>query len=627
VSEETTAAAIVEGLAGAWTISNLYPDPESQSAFQRLGENIREAVAAGETWLDVGPGFFLDDDAEVEAVRESASRLAQRCYVHNIASLGVTGPASDRELAAFMKILAMDDEAISDQGGLSSLLQQHAITDLAVVTRVPLTIDGGELVFERPDEVLTAMAGLANPEAFARGIVEEAEGDPERLGELYHERFVSTYEMIEEGDVVGQEQVVQAFVEAFFYLEETHQIAVMGPFLRSADETLNRLFLDQFAGHELATIAPRLDSHGFALLMDYARIATDVSDNRPDEILGWLGTPEGAASVVQTVAARVQDRLVQGEDRYGEQSAFEELRTQFPDPRHYFYSTLDIFRGLVAVEDRNDRYRRLMRLLTGKIVASIRREWFRRAELWMRSVIDAPTFPEERAREVDDALRLACTNEVLNSLVGHLASSKTDSVRYLASRLVGLNMPVGLDLLGAEEDRARRRALIGILGEAARNDPEPVITALDDERWFVVRNLVIVLRNSGSTHAAPELARLTHHEDHRVRVEAVRGLAIVAPEDIATIGERVQDEHESVRRTAVGVLAVRPGPEAESLMVAALDGNLNIDEKADLVRHLGERGTPASVAKLEQLAKRRFAFTSRARTLRKAAIQALGATK
>jgi len=627
VSEQNTAATIVEGLAGAWTICNLYPDPESQSALQRIGQTIREAVASGETWLDIGPGFFLHGDDEVEAARDSTSRLAQRCYVHNIASIGVIGPATDHDLAAFMGVLALDEATISEEGGISALLGRQGITGIAVVARVPLKIEAAEQTFERPDNVLTAMTGLADPKRFALRLVEESGGDPQQLGVLYHERFTSTYGLIDEADVAAQEQAVQAFVEAFFCLDEGYQVAVLDPFLRSAEEPLDRLFLDQFAGHELARIAPRLDSHGFALLMDYARIATDDSDHRPDELLGWLGVPDGGASAVQTVAARVQDRLVQGEDRYGEQSAYVQLREQFPDPRQYFYQTLDTFRGLVSVEDRNDRYRRLMRLLTGKIVASIRREWFRRAELWMRSVMDSPTFLPERAREVEEALTLACTTEVLDVLVARLATTDSSSPKYLAAHLVGLNMGIGLDLLAEEDDRARRKALIGVLGDAASADPEPVIAALEDSRWYVVRNLAIVLRTSGSDRAAPELARLTRHDDHRVRVEALRGLAMIAPGAVSDIGERLADDHESVRRTAIGVLAVRPGPEAEAMMIGALDGRLTIDEKADLLRHLGERGTHESTGVLEKLAKRRFALTGRARTLRSAARQALGATK
>jgi hypothetical protein len=627
VSEQNTAATIVEGLAGAWTICNLYPDPESQPALQRIGETIREAAATGETWLDVGPGFFMYDDDEVETVRDSTSRLAQRCFVHNIASIGIIGPATDHDIAAFMGVLSRDEATIADEGGISALLGRQGTTEIAVVTRVPLKVEIVEQTFERSDDVLTAMIGFADPQRFAQRLIDESDGDAQRLGKLYHERFTSTYNSIDEEDVAAQEQVVQAFVEAFFYLDEGYQVAVLDPFLRSAEEPLERLFLDQFAGHELAKIAPRLDSQGFALLMDYARIATSDSDRRPDELLGWLGAPDGGASAVQTVAARVQDRLVQGEDRYGEQSAYAQLREQFPDPRQYFYQTLDTFRGLVAVEDRNDRYRRLMRLLTGKIVASIRKQWFRRAELWVRSVVDSPTFPPERAREVEEALRLACTPEVLDVLVAQLATSDSPSPKYLAAHLVGLNMPVGLDLLAEEDDRVRRKVLIGVLGDAASADPEPVIAALEDSRWYVVRNLAIVLRTSGSDRVAPELARLTRHDDHRVRVEALRGLAMIAPGAVSDIGERLADDHETVRRTAIGVLGVRPGPEAEALLIEALDGRLTVDEKADLLRHLGERGTPKSTDTLEKISRRRFALTSGARTLRSAARQALGAKK
>ena len=627
MSDQDTAAAIVEGLAGAWTICNLYPDPESQPALQRIGQSIREAASDGETWLDVGPGFFVYDDEEIETLRDSTSRLAQRCFVHSIASIGVIGLATDHEIAAFMGVLSLDEPTIANEGGFSSLMGRHGITEIAVVTRVPLKIETVEQAFERPDDVLAAMTGLSDPERFALRLVEESGGVPEQLGELFHERFTSTFGSIDEGDVTAREQVVQAFVEAFFYLDEEYQVAVLGPFLGSVEQPLERLFLDQFAAHELARIAPSLDSQGFALLMDYARIATDESDGRPSELLGLLDAPDGGASAVRAVAARVQDRLVQGDDRFGEQSAYEKLRVQFPDQRQYFYQTLDTFRGLISVEDRNDRYRRLMRLLTGKIVASMRQGRFRRAELWMRSVTDAPTFPPERAREVEEALGLACTPEVLDVLIAQLATSDSGSARYLAAHLVVLNMSVGLDLLAGEEDRARRKVLIGVLGDAAGVDPEPVISALDDSRWYVVRNLAIVLRNSGSDRAAPELARLTRHDDHRVRVEALRGLAMIAPGAVADIGERLADDHETVRRAAIGVLAVRPGPEAETMMIDALDGRLTIDEKTDLLRHLGERGTPESTGVLEKLAKRRFAFTIGARTLRSAARQALGATK
>jgi hypothetical protein len=426
---------------------------------------------------------------------------------------------------------------------------------------------------------------------------------------------------------VAREQVVHAFVEAFFTMDEPYMVAVLEPFLRSHDEPLDRLFLDQFAGQELARIAPQLDSQGFALLMDYARIATDDADRRPEELLGWLGTGEGTTDAIQIVTARVQERLLLGQDQVEGQGAYAKIRSQLPDTRHHFYQTLDTFRGLLAVEDRNDRFRRLMRLLTGKIVASVRRGRFRRAELWTRSVIDSPTYPPERAREVQEALELACTPEVIDALIAEVASTGSEPAKHLAIHLAGMKMDVVLDLLAEEDDRARRKALIGVLGEAAGHDPDPVLAALDDDRWYVVRNLAIVLRASENERVTPELVRLTGHKDHRVRVEALRALATTAPGAVAEIGKALGDEHEVVRRAAVGVLAARPGKEAEGLMIGALDRRLTTEEKQDVIRHLGERNTPESEKALERFAGRKFVLTGRGRALRTAARDALKGRK
>lgn len=626
MSEETVAAAIVEALAGAWTVVNLYPDPESQPSFHRIGDSLRGAAkdADGDVWLDVGPGFFAQGDEEIEVTRDAAVRLAQRCYVHNVASIGITEPPSDHDISAFMSILSLDEETIAQKGGLHALLMQEAIGGISVVARVPLAADVEGPTFDRPDEVVRAMSGLVDPESFAEELVAEAEGDPDRLSELFHGRFRLTYGLIDESDVVAREQVVHAFVEAFFALDEQYMVVVLEPFLQSHDEPLDRLFLDQFAGHELARIAPRLDSQGFALLMDYARIATDNDDRRPEELLGWLGTGEGRTDAIQMVTARVQERLLQREEIEEEQSAYAELRAQVPDTRRHFYHTLDTFRGLLAVEDRNDRFRRLMRLLTGKIVASVRRSRFRRAELWMRSVTDSTTFPPERAREVQEALELACTPEVMDVLIAEVASSGSEPARRVAVHLARTKMDVALDLLAEEDDRSRRRALIGVLGEAAGHDPGPVLAALDDNRWYVVRNLAIVLRTSGNERVTPELIRLTAHKDHRVRVEALRALATTAPEAIGEIGRALGDDHETVRRAAVGVLAARSGNEAEALMIGALDGKLTTEEKEEVIRHLGERRGSESRRTLERLAGRRFVVTGRGRALRAAAREALG---
>jgi len=625
VNDETGAAEVVEALAGAWTVYNLYPDPETQPSFHRIGESLRAALAAGHVWLDVGPGFFLCDDKEVQVTRDAVERFAQRCYVHNIASVGVTEPPSDRDLAAFMGVLALEEQAIEQGGGLPALLMREGIGGISVVTKIPLSIRAEGPTFERDDVVRDAMAGALDPVEFAAALVEEAEGDPARLAGLFHTRFRETYRLIDESDVAACEQVVRAFVEAFFSLGEQFMVAVLEPFLVAYDDVIDRLFLDQFAGHELARIAPKLDSAGFALLLDYARIATDEADRRPDELLALFDTGEGAANAVQMVTARVQERLLGAvEESLSEPSAVAELRPQFPDPRRHFYHTLDTFRGLLAVEDRSDRFRRLMRLLTGKIIASVRRQHFRHAELWFHSVVDAPTYPPERSSEVQEALKLACTRDVIELLVDEVSGEGRDAARRLAEKLGAMKVGIVLGLLAEEEDRSRRKALMDILGAVAEHDPGPVLAALDDDRWFVVRNLAMVLRASGNPEAVPELARLLAHGDHRVRVEALRALNAIDPGAIEHVGGALDDDHEVVRRAAVGLLAARSGEEAEGYLIEALKGRLSSSEKEEVIRHLGECASPRCEEALRAVAGRRFVLTGRGRALRAAAREALG---
>ncbi len=624
--EDATAVAVVEALAGAWTVHNLYPDPEAQPAFHRIAESLRNAAGIEAIWLDVGPGFFLLDDREVEAQGEAAGRFAQRCFIHNIATIGLVDPPTDRDVAKFMGTLAMDrDEAVAE-GGIHAMLLKDGVSSIAVVSRPPLTVAETEEQPERDASVVEVLHFVEDPKGLAEGIIEEAGGDPARVAELFHERFRAVYGAVDPGDIDAREEVVRVFVDAFFEFEDEYRVPSLELFLGAHDDELDRLFLDQFAGHELARIAPRLDSRGFALLLDYARIATDQTDHRPEELIRLLDAEDaGATGAVQAVAARVQERLeVAGA---GEKAApYPELTAQIPDPRRFFYTTLDTFRSLLAVEDRNDRFRRLMRLLTGKVASNIRQRRFRRAELWMHSVTDRPTFPTERAGEVAEALRSAASLDVMAVLLDEAtASDGSPAARRLLEGLAVYNPGGVIGMLAGEQDRLRRRVLVEVAGDVARQDPAPFLSALDDERWFVTRNLAAVLRSSGRPEAVEALRRLVDHGDHRVRVEALRGLASLAPKGaVDALGAALQDEHGTVRRTAIGLLAVNESPAAEQHLIDALGSSMRTEEHEEVVRHLADRGGEDARRALEELAGKRFVLSARKRALRTVARQALG---
>ncbi len=620
------AAGVVEALSAAWTVFNLYPDPTSQPAFHRVAEMLREALADGEVSLEIGPGAFHVGVDEIEVEREAADRLAKRCFIHNIEVLAVSGRPSDRDIVKFLGVLARDEQDLSEVGGVAAALVKEGASCFTVVARLLLNTAAEEETVERDGRVRQVILEGADPEEFARSLEVRAGGDPVALAEIFHREYREVFERVDSTDVNGREEVVKAFVEAFFYCDQSGQVAVLERFLKGQEDRIDRVFLDQFAGNELARLAPQLDSRGFSLLLDYARIATDQTDKRPVELLGLLESPEPVRTARELVAARVQERLSDVDRADEDQEAVGVLQSQFPDPRKYFYDTLDTFRGLLSVEERDDRFRRLMRVLTGKIGGSIRRGRYRRAELWLRAAVDHPTFDGRRVDEVEEAIHLAGTADVLDVLVGEVATSdEPGPARRLLARLGASRIDTLIDMMAGEEDRARRKVLLDVVGREARRDPSAVMARLDDSRWFVVRNLAVILGRTGNPAAAPALDGLLGHEDHRVRVEALRALSVLQSTELGYFEKTLADPHDAVRQAAVALLGARPGVEADAMLVSALwSPGLDTEEKERVIRVLGDRDSDAARAALDQMAGRRFALSGKARHLRRTAREVLG---
>jgi HEAT repeat protein len=266
-----------------------------------------------------------------------------------------------------------------------------------------------------------------------------------------------------------------------------------------------------------------------------------------------------------------------------------------------------------------------MRIWVGKVGTAVRRGQYRRAELWLRAVLDASTFPEHRRAEVDDSLAQISSSEIMSAVVqkateGGEAAPAVRLLTALGTRAVN----VLIELLADEQDAARRRMLVDILSEVARDDPTPLTARLNDSRWFLVRNIVIVLRHTGDREAIRLMKPVLSYSDHRVRLEALRGLAMLGDEAVPIFETALGDDHQSVRQTAIALLGTQGTVPAERLLVGALDRrSLDLSEKQRVVELLGERPGSAARDALEQLARKRFTFSSSTRILRRSAKDAL----
>jgi hypothetical protein len=284
-----------------------------------------------------------------------------------------------------------------------------------------------------------------------------------------------------------------------------------------------------------------------------------------------------------------------------------------------------VLRDLLRIETRRPRFHRLLRVWVGKLTAAVRAGDLARAEAWMRGLVTAPTYPDEFADLVAEALDEVSEPQVLDDLVVHLAAADPPGTgaglvaawgerlaRYLVQGMV------------VEEPPVNRRFLVEFLSWVGRDDVRFLAACVADSRWFVVRNVAIALGRTGRPQAVPPLESLLDHPDHRVRVEALRGLFILKRgEAVGTLVAALSDSEPRVRHAAVSLLRASPSREVVGALVELLETHPPVAAEARrLVELVAERIDPAVPAALQRLAGRRRVMGA-GRVVRDAARQAL----
>jgi hypothetical protein len=163
-------------------------------------------------------------------------------------------------------------------------------------------------------------------------------------------------------------------------------------------------------------------------------------------------------------------------------------------------------------------------------------------------------------------------------------------------------VPAIMDELIDSELRAVRRAALARLGKMGRAAGEEALRRLDDPRWFVSRNLLALLAETGVMPDAAALGRFLRHEDGRVRREAFK-LAFRAPDQRAyALSLALVDVDEQVLRGAI-TDCLNGCPPAVLPLVCRRIGDAGVDEelRAMAVRVLGVSREPLALRTLLRL--------------------------
>ncbi len=196
------------------------------------------------------------------------------------------------------------------------------------------------------------------------------------------------------------------------------------------------------------------------------------------------------------------------------------------------FQLVDLIYEVLAVREEMDDYPLALDVMERVIRQFVRRGRFGHAARTLKALRDleqnSAALPErhrtllhQAVERTGDADRIQEIGETLNR---GLDSEIPELETYLRLLPRGAVEPL-MDLLGEVKQRKGRRVLCEVLADLLGDNLQPLVKRLDDPRWFVVRNLVYILRQSGSRIGATKcLHRTLAHPHPKVRQETLRSM-------------------------------------------------------------------------------------------------------
>lgn len=182
----------------------------------------------------------------------------------------------------------------------------------------------------------------------------------------------------------------------------------------------------------------------------------------------------------------------------------------------------------------------------------------------------------------------------------------------LARRLIdALGATVGrtfLVSLAEETDKSKRHRLLEVLVSLGPAIVPEAMRLLADERWYVVRNMVLILHRVGDRASVQAVRDCADHPDLRVRLEAIKGLLKLDLETArGLLARAIHDPDPKLAETAIGLAGSYAIAEAVEPLLGIVDQWDFLGKRRSLrlraLRALGDLANPEALPRLERFFK------------------------
>ncbi len=225
----------------------------------------------------------------------------------------------------------------------------------------------------------------------------------------------------------------------------------------------------------------------------------------------------------------------------------------------------------------------------------------------LRALIDDPT-PVAIHPLVRQAMERMAAGDALGGVLDAL-HRRGPAAAVVARRLVdALGSAAGSSFLLAlveEPDKSRRRRLLDVLVSVGPSIVPHATRLLSDGRWYVVRNMIVLLGRLDDRTALEEVRRCAAHGDIRVRLEAIKWLLTRdadVPQDL--LEKAIRDPDPKLAEAAVALAGSYGILEAVGPLLDIVDAYDLLGRRRSLrvkaLRALGELGDPAALPRLDR---------------------------
>ncbi|HUO77690.1 MAG TPA: HEAT repeat domain-containing protein, partial [Thermodesulfovibrionales bacterium] len=163
-----------------------------------------------------------------------------------------------------------------------------------------------------------------------------------------------------------------------------------------------------------------------------------------------------------------------------------------------------------------------------------------------------------------------------------------------------------LDAVAEESDTFTRSFLLSVLVGFKGTILPHAARRINDKRWYVVRNVLYLLRECGGANYMHIVRPMTKHADRRVSMEALKTLlSFNAPGAFSYLRICLESSEPEVRDQAVKLAGTTRVKEAVPYLLQLLEKRdlvgIELEQKASIIRALGDIGDPRAVDTLERL--------------------------